>query len=69
MTTNQKARNGAKCHEKGACKKCPYREKPDIMFDPRIDPNYNARAIESGKKCRDELISDLAYILDLCGWA
>ena len=63
MTKEQKAKKGARCHNAGHCDKCPYYAGRDIMLDPRIDPDFDAHAMERARKCRDELIADLATIV------
>ena len=63
MTKEQKARKGARCHNGGNCKKCPYFGGDDIMLDPRIDPDYDAHVMQRLTACRDELIADLAAII------
>lgn len=63
MTKEQKAKKGARCHNAGNCKKCPYYGGSDIMLDPRIDPDFGAHAMERARKCRDDLIADLAAIV------
>lgn len=63
MTKEAKARIGARCHNAGRCDKCPYYAGRDIMLDPRIAPDFDAHVMERSKKCRDELIADLASII------
>ena len=67
MTKEQKAKKGARCHIAGNCKKCPYRLPVDNMLDPRIDPDFGAHAMERARKCRDELIADLAPLVTYSG--
>lgn len=62
-TKEQKARLGIQCHKKNKCTECPYYKGPDLMLDPRIDPDYNRSVIDRVKKCRDALISDVASII------
>ena len=62
MNKERKARIGARCHNAGRCDKCPYYAGRDMMLDPRIDPDYESHILERSKKCRDELIADLAII-------
>ena len=63
MTKEKKARIGARCHNAGRCEKCPYYAGRDIMLDPRIDPDFDAHVMERARKCRDDLIADLAAIV------
>lgn len=62
MTAGEKILLGLTCHEKHDCDKCPYKNEPDPMLDPRIDPDYNRRIIDNVRKCRDDLIADICKL-------
>lgn len=64
----EKVKKGLEAHGCGKsvwriCDKCPYREKDDPFFDPRIAPNYNSELIEKSRKCMDNLLKDVYSIL------